>query len=186
MAIVITLKAAPDSPTQRRECLVAATLAALTVLAHRFSTTDMNRATWEQGVRETLVHAHLTAAALAKGGWAAIDRDTATLVGERLGTQFAYLERFAATVPGGDALTAGQLARLAQYGNAAVRGTFSAVLRQAAFDRGDTQERNIEGSSEPCGECPELSALGWVEIGTLPEIGDRQCAGNCRCEIEVR
>ena len=131
-----TAEAPPSQQTRRREALVAATLAALAVWAHRFSTTDMNRATWEQGVRETLCNAHLTAAALAKGGWATIDRDTATVVGERLGTQFAYLERFAATVPGGDALTAGQLARLAQYGNAAVRGTFSAVLRQAAFDRG--------------------------------------------------
>ncbi len=184
--MAIVTEAPSSAQTRYRECLVAMTLTALAVLAHRFSTTDMNRATWEQRIRETLLYAHLTAAALAKGGWATMDRDTATLVGERLGTQFAYLERFVATVPGGDALTAGQLARLAQYGNAAVRGTFSAVLRQTAFDRGDTQERNIEGSADPCGECPELSALGWVEIGSLPEIGDRQCAGNCRCTIETR
>ncbi len=186
---------APPADTHQREALVAATLAALVVLAHRRALGAVTQADWLLQVKQLLLHAHLTAAALARGGFAAIDHDTAMLVGERLAEQFGYLDAFAAHVQGagrvaasvtGQDFGAAATARLMQYGGAAIRGTFSAVVRQDAGKRGLTQERNVLGSSDPCTECPALSAQGWVPLGSLPEIGSRVCHGNCACTIQVR
>ncbi len=45
-------------------------------------------------------------------------------------------------------------------------------------------ERNILGVADHCPECPELSALGWVPLFTLPPPGSRECAMNCYCSLE--
>lgn len=182
----MAVTATPDMTEQARlrEALVAAVLARLAVLAQRYAEDDLSTAGWEAAVRTQLLNAHLTAAALAQGGWANLDADTLGLVADRVGTQFEYLANFAAAVPAED-FGAGALARLAQYGNAAVRGTFSAVVRAAAG--ADAEERNIlGGGSQSCEECPALEQDGWVPIGTLPEIGERACFGNCNCTIETR
>lgn len=188
----------PLADTHKREAIVAATLAALVVLAHRRASGELTQAVWVLAVKRLLVDAHLTAAALARGSFAAIDHDTALLVGERLAEQFKYLDAFAAQAASravlGAATAAGEptlfgaadVARLAQYAAAPIRGTFSAVLRQDAGKRGETEERNVLGASNSCDECPSLSAEGWVPIGTLPEIGARECRGNCACEIITR
>ncbi len=187
---------APPADTHKREALVAAALAALVVLAHRRALGAVTQAEWTLAVKRLLSDAHLTAAALARGGFAAIDHDTALLVGERLAEQFQYLDAFAAHVAGagrvaasvtGQDFGAAATARLMQYGGAAVRGTFSAVLRQDAGKRGETEERNVLGDgSNTCEECAALESDGWVDIGTLPEIGSRTCLGNCNCTIETR
>lgn len=44
-------------------------------------------------------------------------------------------------------------------------------------------ERNILGEAEHCDECPELSDMGWVEIGTMPPPGGRECGPRCRCAM---
>ncbi len=185
MMTTMAIADAPPADTHKREALVAAALAALVVLAHRRASGELTQAAWTLAVKHILLNAHLTAAALARGGFAAIDHDTALLVGERLAVQFGYLDAFAASVQGGEFGPAA-VARLMQYGSAAIRGTFSAVVRQDAGKRGLTQERNILGSSDSCRECPALSAQGWVALGSLPEVGSRECYGNCACTIQVR
>lgn len=193
----------PPADTHKREAIVAAALAALVVLAHRRASGELTQALWTLAVKRLLSNAHLTAAAYARGGWEFLDHDTMLLVGERLAVQFKYLDAFAAqaatraavgatTVAGEPALFgAADVARLMQYGSAAVRGTFSAVLRQDAAQRGETEERNVLGAAAHCEECADLDTLGdaedgWVPIGTLPEIGERECRGNCACEIITR
>lgn len=165
--------------------LTAATQERLAVLGQRRAAGTMFTADWRAAVQAVLKDAHIAAAALARGGFDQLDKSTTGLVGSRLRAQYDYLSQFAVQVPA-NAFDGRAAARLLQYGNGAVRGTYSAILRRDAEADGDTQERNILGSERPCGECPDLSAEGWVPIGTLPEVGTRECLGNCRCEIITR
>lgn len=166
------------------DALVAATQDRLAVLGQRRAAGTMPTADWRQAVQDVLKQAHLAAAALALGGWDALDRSTVGFVGSRLRGQYDYLAQFALQVPGGDAFGPQALARLAQYGEGAVRGTASAVARRGAA--AGSQERNVSrGSVRACAQCQGLSALGLVPVGTLPEVGTRTCAGNCRCRIEI-
>ena len=47
-------------------------------------------------------------------------------------------------------------------------------------------ERLVMGhpKTEHCHECPPDAALGWVPIGTLRPIGDRECGHLCLCHFE--
>lgn len=162
--------------------LVTATQARLAALGQRRAE-GMNTLDWRIAVQGVLKDSHITAAALAKGGYENLDRSTLGFVGSRLKEQYDFLSGLALDTRPGD-FDGRAMARLAQYGGGAVRGTESAVRRRGAGD--GAQERNVLGSGNPCGECPALSDLGWVPVGELPEIGARECHGNCTCSIEVR
>jgi hypothetical protein len=168
------------------EQIIQTTQDHLAVLGQRRAEGRMPTADWRQAVQDELKQAHLAAAALAHGGWDQLDASTRGFVGSRLRTQYDYLSQFAVQVPGGAAFDGQAMARLAQYGDGAIRGTFYEVQRRDAEDRGADEERNVLGSGQPCTECPELTARGWVPIGTLPAIGARICHGHCHCAIETR
>lgn len=75
-----------------------------------------------------------------------------------------------------------------------VNGVFQAARRQSHMDAADengvalfTQEQNVlTQTAQHCAECPELSARGWVKIGSLPLPGARECQSNCKCHLEFR
>jgi hypothetical protein len=162
--------------------LVAATQDRLAVLGQRRAD-GMNTLDWRIAVQSVLKDAHITAAGVAKGGYENLDKSTTGFVGARLREQYGFLSGLALDTAPGD-FNGQAMARLSQYGAGAVRGTASAVTRRDAGD--GAQERNVLGGGNNCDECPSLSELGWVEAGSLPEIGERECHGNCSCEIEVR
>lgn len=164
------------------DLLVTATQSRLAVLGQRRAE-GMTTAEWRLAVQGALKDSHIAAAALARGGWENLDKSTLGFVGSRLRSEYAHLSGLALDTRPGD-FDGRALARLAQYGGGAVRGTESAVRRRDAG--AEAEERNVLGSSNSCEECPGLSDLGWQPIGTLPEIGSRECRGNCSCTIEVR
>ncbi len=47
-------------------------------------------------------------------------------------------------------------------------------------------ERRVLGhpKTHHCHDCPPLAAMGWVPLGTLPDIGDSECDGLCLCHFE--
>ncbi len=47
-------------------------------------------------------------------------------------------------------------------------------------------ERRVLGhpKTHHCHDCPPLAEMGWVPIGTLPDIGDSECGGLCLCHFE--
>lgn len=52
---------------------------------------------------------------------------------------------------------------------------------------GTVQERRfLEPGVIHCDECPDLAAMGWQPIGTLPDIGTQPCVVNDRCWFEYR
>lgn len=168
------------------EQLVSATQARLAVLGQARADGTIDGLTFRGQVQGVLKDAHITSAALARGGFENLDRSTTGFVGARLRSEYSHLAVLVldTNLDGFDGRAA---ARLAQYGNGAIRGTESAVRRRDAVAAGHDQERNVtSGGVASCDQCLALAALGWVEAGTIPEIGSRTCAGNDACTIETR
>jgi hypothetical protein len=42
------------------------------------------------------------------------------------------------------------------------------------------------GHADHCDDCPPLAAQGWQPLGTLPDIGDTECGGQCHCHFEYQ
>lgn len=75
--------------------------------------------------------------------------------------------------------------RAGQYalpGHAAYEATRRASVQN---DSELTHERNILGPAEEhCGDCVDMTELGWQEIDSLIPIGGRECSIGCRCFME--
>jgi hypothetical protein len=130
--------------------------------------------------------AHLAAGIAAHGGKAQMSPSDWGRVGQQVRRQYGYLRNFAASVVDGRQPLNGTLvSRAQQYGQAA-RVTYEAIKAADDKARGMTVERNVLHGRDHCGECPKLTAKGWVPIGSLKPIGSRECRVHDRCSIERR
>lgn len=129
---------------------------------------------------------HIYSAIAARGGINKMDAQAWGQVGAVVAEQDRYLAGFITHLQSGkQGLGASLESRAASY-VAAGRTTHERAKRDVDLERGQSEERNILRDAQHCGECPELTARGWVAIGTLPLPGQRECHGGCKCEIETR
>lgn len=159
---------------------------------------------WATQTAQDVKDAAIVMAALAAGGFDKLD-DAAkqTIIGEPdkapgLAFSFERLANFAGDVAElrhdeqGTAAAQGQIvARSGLYAQA-LNGLFEVISRDSHTNARDPQgralflfEKNVLGPNENthCFECPELTAKGWVSIGTLPAPGLRQCLMQCHCRL---
>jgi hypothetical protein len=66
------------------------------------------------------------------------------------------------------------------------RGTYYVFTTKEMRAAGKTEEENQLHPAEHCQSCLDEAARGWVPIGTLIPIGQRDCLGRCRCTISYR
>ncbi|MEO7102863.1 MAG: hypothetical protein ABI119_05955 [Gemmatimonadaceae bacterium] len=154
-------------------------------------------------MRAAIKDSQIYAAAVASGGYSNIDVHGLTELTSRVAEQFKYLEEWIATLTGDLGNDAEQaLVRLEEAGKrgiseaqmtarakmymSAARGTYEAIYEHAQQRRGFTEYRNRLGHAEHCAQCVDMTAIGWVLIGTLVPIGQRTCLTNCKCHIEYR
>lgn len=136
---------------------------------------------WQNRMRVEMKTLHLWNAAAARGGWAQMSPADFGRIGPVLRSQYEFLARFALQIERGLPLDGRFLTRSMMYAQAA-RATYHAQDELVHRERGFTQERNIlEPTAENCVGCRAATAAGWVPIGKLPPIGDRECTTNCRC-----
>jgi len=155
-------------------------------------------------VRELVV-----AGALAMSGPDDLTVDDIALLDRNAKAQQEYLDRFEREIIASPPPELGQADLLSQvilvepprsvaqrvaqaeaYGNAVWSSTINAgraiVQKQAVF----ASERRVHLLSfmehKPCQTCIEESRKGWQPMGTLAEIGDSECMGNCDCYFEWR
>lgn len=140
---------------------------------------------WERQLRALIKDVHLYSGALARGGWAQMRPSDYGAIGATVKKEYAYLNRFAGQLADGYPVNGTFAARARQYIEAG-RTTYYNQLDQVQLEHGMTEERNVLHPADSCAECPALTELGWVEIGTLPQIGMRQCMRNCKCDKEYR
>lgn len=141
---------------------------------------------WYAAMRQSVKMIHLWAAAAAKGGWAQLTPTDYGYIGATTRFHYERLATFARQLSLGLPITPREVIRVGMYAEAA-RATFYYIELQTTTVAGYTEERNVlDEQAEHCGDCVELTARGWVPIGTLPPLGTLACLVRDRCYREYR
>lgn len=156
-------------------------------LTSRVVSGDITIAEWERGMRVASKAIFVTSYAYGRGGRNAMTAQDRVQLEELITRQWQYANGFARDLEAG-MMTAAQIeARARLYANAGVLANeYGAAATYGGQAAAQTEEHNQLGSLDSCGECPALSALGWVPFGTLKLPGTRVCKANCRCSISRR
>lgn len=141
---------------------------------------------WRLDMRQLIKTVHLFDAAAAKGGWAQLTQADYGRVGQIVRSEYHYLEQRALAIASGKTPLDGRLQMYAQMYAQAGRQTYHAVERTVMLDAGFTQERNVLHPAEHCQGCLRETARGWVPIGALVPITQRDCLRNDQCSLEYR
>ena len=140
---------------------------------------------WQRQMMQSVKHSHLIGTSLAGGGWQQMTQADFGWAGQRIRSQYAYLDRFARDVAAGRQSLTGAPARAEMYADAA-RTTHRAASRRLARRMGREQERNVLGVADHCAGCLAQNARGWVDLGELVPPGLRQCRARCHCSLRFR
>lgn len=141
---------------------------------------------WAQRMAGISSASALVAGAVAAGGWARLGV-VADDIEAHLASELVYLDLFADDVANGRVPRDGRFARRAMLYAAAGWGFYMLLRGREAGRRGYGEERNIlDPGAEHCQGCVAETDRGWVPLGSLVPIGDRQCRSGCRCSMEYR
>lgn len=161
-------------------------------LAKQLQGGKIDLSTWRTGMRDVVKQTHLYSAMAAKGGRSQMTKADYGRVGQILARgpkggrgQYQYLERFAREIQAGLPLDGRFLQRVRLY-TQSPRSTYHIFDQRVHASKGFEEERNVRFAGDSCDGCVAADRSGWVEIGTLVPIGQRDCVGNCRCRIDFR
>jgi len=157
----------------------------ITELSERLRTNGISLDRWQVDMRRAIKQVHLYSAAAARGGWAQMTRADYLGVEQVLREQYRYLNGFASEIADGLPLDGRFLRRVALYAGAA-RRMYHAAHQDEMESRNFTEERSVRHPGDSCNGCIAAEAKGWQPIGTLVPIGERDCLGGCRCDMEYR
>ena len=140
-------------------------------------------------LQETLRRSALASAVIGVGGVGNLSENVLQAVQRQLTYQFERLDGFISEMSRRE-LTQKDRARALQYASSAHMISQTAT-RQFSLDTYggayELEERRFLGGAEHCDDCLALAAEGWVEVGTLPPIGQGTVCGNyCRCTLVTR
>lgn len=151
-----------------------------------------NFAVWANEVRAEIRAMHHAMTIVALGGKdasIAFNTQNAQLwhyTEEALARQMRYFDNFVFSVMTGQVPLDGRMVNRARMYSQSGFGAYQNAIRMREGFAGAQEERRVQYSVNPCDDCTEYADEGWQPVGTLPEIGDSQCGGNCRCEFEFR
>lgn len=146
----------------------------------------MSLADWQTAMGQEIKNSHLASVAAAKGGWHQMTAADYGRAGGRIRGQLWYLNRFAQQIESGKQRLDGSFLHRSKMYIEAARETYHIQLREEMKKAGMTKEKNILGVADHCDDCLGETAKGWVDIGELTLIGQRQCLKNCKCRIEYK
>jgi hypothetical protein len=114
-------------------------------------------------------------------------------VGARLRFEYDRLARFAKQLKNREFTRKQLMSRVEMYCNAG-HVSHEAARFDAAIGADMEEEKNNLGAREnhcqtkPGGRpgCLNMTAMGWVPIGTLTPVGQRQCLSSCGCYPSYR
>ena len=148
---------------------------------------ELDTPEWKSKIASRLRAMHLGVSLIAAGGLNHISQKTLDRVNERIVVQQRYLLKFTVAIETGIQQKDGTLKTRAElYADAGV-ATYEGIKRDEHKDAGFDEERSVlDEGAQHCGDCPAEAAKGWVPIGELTPIGERECMTRCRCSIEFR
>lgn len=140
---------------------------------------------WQGSVREALKPAHIQAAMVGVGGKQALSQYDYGRIGQRLRSEYAYLQNFASDLLGGRISAPMALARIGLYAES-VRGSYweGTTIRREK-EGYSLMRRILDAQAVHCQDCIGYAARGIVPIGSLPMPGQRcACRARCRCTVQ--
>jgi hypothetical protein len=142
----------------------------MAALARQLQARQIDLVTWQIRMAREIKNVQLYSAAAAKGGWA----------------QLEYLNDFAREIrTGAQPLDGRFVARVRLYAQSG-RQLHHRTERVEMQVRGYDEEQNVRYAGDSCAGCVGETARGWVRIGTLIPVGQRDCKGNDRCRVIYR
>lgn len=137
---------------------------------------------WTLQMREHVKAVQLYSGALAKGGWGELTQADYGRIGQEVRQQYAYLHRLRLEIEAGLPLDGRFGLRAGLYGEAG-RATYHRVERAAMEAQGMTRERSVLTPADHCDTCVAEAARGFVAIGELIPVGQRDCLSRCKCYV---
>lgn len=167
--------------------IAAASGQRMRVMGQQLAKGSVEIADFHIAMRAEVKSALINNGAAAKGGYAQLTQSDYGRIGNEVKRHYTALDRFVQELYAGTVApnTKGFLARIQLYFNTA-RTFYYKLDREAQEAAGMTEERNLLHPAEHCAECLAMSDMGWVPIGMLVPIGDRECVGNDRCTMQYR
>jgi len=139
---------------------------------------------WQGSIREALKTAHVQATVLGYGGKDRLGATEYGRIGQRLRSEYAYLQQFVRDLLDKRVSAPMALARIGLYGES-VRASYwqGTELRQQRQGY-SLMRRILDSQAQHCVDCLHYAAQGMVPIGTLPLPGNRcECGARCRCTV---
>jgi hypothetical protein len=174
--------------TQIRTAIDRAILKAngeMKALANQLRKGEITLDEWSEAMRTEIKAQQLAAAAVARGGMEQMTQEDFGRVGGQIANQYRYLNNFQGEIADGLPLDGRFINRVELYSEAS-RTTFESTKRDVEEETGATEESNVLGAADHCDECIELTAAGWVEIGSMSPPGRRICGNKCKCRMRYR
>ena len=140
---------------------------------------------WEASVREAIKGAHIQAAIVGYGGKDQMGASEYGRIGQRLRSEYAYLQGFALDLLEQRISFPMALARIGLYAQS-VRGSYWQGTELRKQEQGFSLMRRIlDPQAQHCDDCLGFAARGIVPIGLVPLPGQRcACRARCRCRVE--
>jgi hypothetical protein len=140
---------------------------------------------WEASVREAIKGAHIQAAIVGYGGKDNMGSGEFGRIGQRLRSEYAYLQGFALDLLEQRVSAPMATARIGLYAQS-VRGSYwqGTELRKQQQGYG-LMRRILDPQAQHCQDCIDHAARGIAPIGSLPMPGQRcACRARCKCRVE--
>ena len=140
---------------------------------------------WEASVREAIKGAHIQAAIVGYGGKDQMGSGEYGRIGQRLRSEYAYLQGFALDLLEQRVSAPMAAARIGLYAQS-VRGSYwqGTELRKQQQGYG-LMRRILDPQAQHCQDCIDHAARGLAPIGSLPMPGQRcACRARCKCRVE--
>jgi hypothetical protein len=155
-------------------------------VSQRLHAGQISVADWQRAMMMEIKSIHTASAAAAAGGWAQMTPALWGATGRLVRDEYAYLRDFVRQIASGEQRLDGDFLRRARMYGDAGRGTYHALETRLMRNRGWDEEASVLGVADHCQGCLDEAARGFVPIGSLVPIGDRQCRSNCKCRKKYR
>lgn len=164
--------------------------------ARRLRDGDITIGEWRTLMAGHIKSLHLAEMAAAKGGFHCLTKSDYGRVGFYLKGEYKALNNFANDLQADPSIIVDEAKRRMKFEHRvelyaeAGRGTYEGIRTVEDAKAGYRWEENIlEPTAHHCKKypsCPDMTAMGVVQIGTLVRIGKRSCGPKCRCKIKRR
>jgi hypothetical protein len=139
---------------------------------------------WQGSVREAIKIAHIQVATIGYGGKAEMGSREYGRIGQRLRSEYTYLQGFVRDLIDGRISAPMAMARIGLYAQS-VRGSYWQGTEMKEQQRGFSMMRRVlDDQAVHCRDCKLYAARGMVSIGSLPMPGVRcECGARCKCSV---